>query len=505
MAPNVILLVWDACRRDVAYREARNLQTLADSNLRFDGAVAPARWSLPSHASMFSGEYPSQHGLCTKSNRFDSVPLVRALNEAGYRTYGVSSNPFASARYGFDRDFDEFYFTLDRQLATGIDVFDLADELPTSDSPTVALRRFVTIAKRILDHDHPIYSTYNVFESVLREFLDQYNISRVVPHPFFKASNVYRYDPERNTRRIRSILNEEAETDRPFFLFSNYLDAHRPYFPPKRFQREELGQTLSFREIMDLNESIGDAWRFVELDRAGEVSESQLHKLRQLYRGEVRSVDDQLGEILAELERFGLRDETLIVVTADHGEDLGEETRPGERRMGHAESVSDNLLRVPLVMAHPALEQRAISDLASIKELTTAIECIAGAGEVSTNRIVASILPEDDTVFVECPPLPDDISVRYPGVHSEVIQRYEEEHTCVAYRGRWKIALSTKGDAFAWGDGEICDPADVPSDLVETCGRRLNELEAAGRQLDAVATETLDAQTNRLLKDLGYL
>ena len=120
--PNILLVVWDACRYDYAVEHASFLNELASSNLSFENAVAPSPWSLPSHASIFTGEYPHEHG----SNRFgDSVdtPLVTELSDRGYTTYGVSANGFASQRTGFHEEFDEFRYTGGRDpYADGMDV-----------------------------------------------------------------------------------------------------------------------------------------------------------------------------------------------------------------------------------------------------------------------------------------------------------------------------------------------------------------------------------------------
>lgn len=109
---NVLLVVWDACRLDRAKEHAGFLNELRQDNLWFENAVAPSRWSLPSHVSMFTGDYPSQHGHCTPYSTVRDLSLLSHLTEREYHCIGVSANAFVSGAYGFDDLFDEFHYTL---------------------------------------------------------------------------------------------------------------------------------------------------------------------------------------------------------------------------------------------------------------------------------------------------------------------------------------------------------------------------------------------------------
>jgi arylsulfatase A-like enzyme len=85
-------------------------------NVSFENAVAASNWSLPSHASLFSGTYPSKHGSHMIHDRIDASPLLESLHDAGYRSYSVSANGFASHRTGFHEPFDETHYTNGAEL-----------------------------------------------------------------------------------------------------------------------------------------------------------------------------------------------------------------------------------------------------------------------------------------------------------------------------------------------------------------------------------------------------
>jgi arylsulfatase A-like enzyme len=124
------------------------------------------------------------------------------------------------------------------------------------------------------------------------------------------------------TYRARTWLGQQK---RPFFLFLNYFDAHTPYRAPRSYAKLVLG-----------NETFPRA-----------ATQSQVQTL--LYDAEIRFADDQMGLLFGALRQLGLYDATWIVVTADHGELLGEHGREG-----HGLSLDQELVRVPLVVKPPA-------------------------------------------------------------------------------------------------------------------------------------------------------
>lgn len=496
--PNVLLVVWDACRLDVARSAAPNLRELAEENLWFENAIAPAGSSLPSHTSMFTGTYPHEHGTYKQTHHIESMPLLDRLRENGYVRYGVSANGFASARYGFDEGFDEFYNTQGVTVCPeGMDVHGYARTVHETEDEGVSTGNvnYQRLLRAVLKHDHPAKSAANVAAAGLSQFVSQYPILSRIPHPRFNTYNEFSYDPTQNTEWLTTLFKREARRDRPFFAFTNYMDPHHPYAPPQRYQEKYCGRTFSYRELARLAEET-HPWNFLsQLEEGEQLSESTLADVRDLYAGEVRTVDEHLGQLLSSLERHGLRDEMLIIVTADHGENLGETNEMGETRMGHVCSATDHHLRVPLVIAHPDLEGRDVETPASLKDL---FDLVTDPGPFleSRGRDLGPLYPEDQMAVSEVPAnVTEPLEERYPSLQ-EVLRR----HLAVVYTVDWKVVLGSNGDTYASVDGESRPLEDAPREVVERCEAHLEALErveSSERELSKVDVSHLEA--------LGYL
>ena len=114
--PNVILIVMDTVRADhlpgwgYPRKTTRCLDEFSKSAIVFKQAISASPWTLPSHVSMFSGLYPTEHGVLTSRQRTgENVPLIAdTLRANGYNTAGFTNNPWASAVYSLDRGFNHF-------------------------------------------------------------------------------------------------------------------------------------------------------------------------------------------------------------------------------------------------------------------------------------------------------------------------------------------------------------------------------------------------------------
>ena len=265
--PNVVLMTLDTTRRDRlgCYGYSRptspNLDALAERSVVFDRAVAASSWTLPSHASIFTGKFPSSHGAdydpqgplrltqaiegpeewaeyrASGLSPSEST-LAHLLREQGYETAAVVGGPWMKRVFGLDRGFE----TYDEE-----GIGDVNGRL-ASEVTTAAL-----------------------------EFLER--------------------------------------TERPFFLFLNYFDPHGPYEAPSPFGGS-FGQEPSDR-----------------------------------YDEEILYMDHHIGRFLDGMKRGGLFEDSLIVVTADHGELLGE-----HGKMGHGASLFEEEIRVPFLVKYPGEE-----------------------------------------------------------------------------------------------------------------------------------------------------
>ena len=304
--PNVVLVTLDTTRADhldvYGYpgETSPGLSAFAEEAVTFTAARSTSSWTLPAHASLFTGLLSHEHGvrydaagslvledaIAVAGSADDHPPyrvrglgpgfetLAENLRGRGYDTAGVVAGPWLMAHFGLDRGFD---------------------------------------------------------------FYDDAEISSDVGR---RAGRV--------TTAALEWLAERRGDPRPFFLFLNYFDPHTPYHAPPRFRGSDRSPVAAYDE-------------------------------------EIRFVDHQLRRLFEALAADGLLEATLVVVTADHGELLGE-----HGRFGHGASLEEPLLRVPLLVRPPggtAARQSGLSiQLSDVYALILGLVDAPDADVVATAR-----------------------------------------------------------------------------------------------------------------------
>jgi len=497
-------LVLDALRKDVAEEEMPMFNELSTSNISFEKAIAPSYWSLPSHASMFTGQYPHDHQINTDGTGFEDVPLIQSLNKSGYRTYGVSSNTFVSQHYGFSTDFDEFHYTLSRLFSEALNVYD-PEFKPDSNGKFSPLKRLANVTLAATKDNYPIKSYWNILVSGLKKSPISLADVDFVDHPYLDPNPLYSHIPrKRNTNLIHSILKRESTSNSPFFIFSNYNCMHHPYFPPKELRERELEFNHTYKDVKKYNQLAHPA-AFLQEFRDSEPSEKFLSAIQTLYRGEAVSLNNHLTSLIECLEEFGLRNNTLLIITSDHGENLGEIDYRGERRVGHFESVSDHLLNVPFLVIHPQLSQEQINKTASLKNIFKLVQRVASNSTLTNDFISENIVVEDEVGISEHPARMTPIFDQYPNVHPDIINRRAFQHQCVGYYNDLKLVLSTDEPPELFRDGRKVSIENCPDQLMSRCRESLTKLKEAHPLNDAEQCEKLPDQTQTQLEHLGYL
>jgi arylsulfatase A-like enzyme len=319
--PNIVLIVVDGLRADhlSCYRYERltssNIDQLATKGVLFENAIAPSSWTLPSHASMFTGLYPNQH----RAQRFqdqlaaDVPTIAEELARAGYRTGAFSGSGFFTRREGFSRGFIEFEDFLS--------------------SPTQAL------------------SQVHYIDSVIGHLRKAGWVDENFGHP--PGVNM-------NESAIRWI----DKNPQPFFFVVNYFEVHQPNWIPQPWRnRFSAGQTS--------RNSISDESRLT----LSQVTPQIQRKIDE-YDGAIAYDDDRLQRLMDELRRRHLMDNTLLIVTADHGEGLGE-----HGLFKHGTALYYPLIHVPLIFYWPTHLPAGlrIKRPVSIKDIPATILDLLGA------------------------------------------------------------------------------------------------------------------------------
>ncbi|MDG6901773.1 MAG: sulfatase-like hydrolase/transferase [Nitrososphaerota archaeon] len=321
---NVVLLVLDTLREDHAGGLAR-LESMGFR--RYEGAISTDNWTAPSHASMFTGLMPSQHGIHRSFNSDNSARRMAELSSSGlrtqetilsevrglgYSTVGYSCNPLVSPPFGYEFD-DYALFDFNGKSA---------HEPPYLYDRSSLLRK---AAKLLLDRQ------FGTIRAQLSMKLRRGTGKALGLHPMEKGSKFV----------IRETVRKKLAP--PFFLFANLMEAHEPYNwsdAPSLIQRQyetitgnPAGPPLNWKERYPRHATLA-------VERGLELLEA-------------------LG---SRLER------SLVIVTSDHGQLLGE-----GGVYGHELTLDDRLLQVPLYVRYPAelpvLKPGRHVSLASVKSL----------------------------------------------------------------------------------------------------------------------------------------
>jgi arylsulfatase A-like enzyme len=323
--PNVLLIVVDTLRADrVAAATTPRIARLAEGGAHFRRAQSPRAKTTPAVASLMTGLYPHDHGVRDLSMRLDGdVPvLAEAFSRAGYRTLGIVGNfVMTDARSGLARGFRMW-------------VEDLPDRVgvPPSDAPQ---RRAASLTDAAL------------------------TALGLAPPPAETAPGPH----------LAGLAPGDA-----WFCYLHYMDPHGAYDPPPEHAlfRSAVPDPIPTEEelppdpIQRVRVAEYNAPASTRID-GGAAGEGRIDaaRVRDLYDGEVHYVDAEVGRLLDRLRAAGMLENTLVVITADHGESLGEHRYWFE----HGFYCYEATCRVPLVVLGPGVRPGVVDADASLVDL----------------------------------------------------------------------------------------------------------------------------------------
>ncbi len=337
-SPNVLLIVLDTVRAGSLglYGHHRptvpNLERLADHGLVFAEARSPAPWTTPTHASLLTGRWP--HELSVRSGiPLDATypTLAETLGGIGYATAGFVGNvDYCSAAYGLGRGFARYEDACENRTISLVEILENS-----------ALGRRVNRALG--------YPKLHEHGELLRR-----KTARMI-----------------NRDVLRWLDHRPAE--KPFFVFINYFDAHRPYLlheaPSPRFGMA----ARPVAEQLEMDNRLSDLLQGRPLP-AGytprRIVEDALMLYRDSYDSCIAYIDYQIGQLLNEMGQRGLLENTMVIVTSDHGEQLGE-----HGLIAHGTSLYREEVHVPLVVIppRPLSSPRVVREPVSIREVAATI------------------------------------------------------------------------------------------------------------------------------------
>ncbi|MGD8278495.1 MAG: sulfatase [Gemmatimonadota bacterium] len=327
-ATNVVLIVLDTQRADhlALYGYDRptspELERLAGTAVTFDAAYSPSGWTFPSHASLFTGKmFPGQHLGSRLRNPLDSreTTLAETLLGAGYNTSAFAGNLlYANPKLGLGQGFLTW---------SGLEVS------PWSVMLSPWLNRSVRKLILKLTGGPPFSQFPRSADDVNRAFL--------------------------------SWLDGRP-AGRPFFTFLNYFDVHSPYGAPAPF----AGRYRSDPKPLWLTKGTGSK----------AYTAAELARFRDAYDEEIAYLDSRMGELFDALAARGLLDSTVVVLTADHGEQFGE-----HGHLDHGQNIYTVLTHVPLMVWLPGGRQggrRVGATVGTLDIAATVLDVLGIEGDV---------------------------------------------------------------------------------------------------------------------------
>jgi arylsulfatase A-like enzyme len=426
--PSVLLVTVDTLRADhlTCYGYERNtsphMDEFARRSTRVARAYATAPWTVPTHASIFTGLFPFQHGAHTvevpKNAKENAAPLsssqptlAEVLRRGGYRTAAVVANSvYLAERFGMDRGFETY--TVKREYGV-------------------------------------------LLNSIIFKWLRQ-------------------------------------NGTKPFFLFVNYIDTHRPY---NISPRPNGNLPLPSRENPDL--LLNSLYDHV-MGAAGPAPRSLVQGVIDQYDTAIANVDQSIGELFAFLKQHGLFEDTMIILTSDHGEYFGEHAL-----VEHSKDVYEQALRVPLIIKLPGqragvIDQRVISSVD-----------LAG---MIVDKLPAEVKKNADGLFPfrpgNHPVLAENYYTRLRDLRNPLFGTRFNRIRTAFYRDRYKYIRSNDGKNELYDlrsdPGEQTNLIDDNEPIAHRCAGELESFQRARPTTAPEPVRTLNAQTLEQMRALGY-
>jgi arylsulfatase A-like enzyme len=477
--PNILLVSLDAVRADhlSCYGYARDtspfLKRFVKEATLYEHAYTAARWTLPAHASLFTGMSNSKHGVSadwTDLQALDDTQvttLAEFLGQMGYQTAAFSSIEWIGPKTKLDRGFQHF-----RQAWT------------------------------LLDSTDAVYSYVERLPEKLKKNL------------VWRANYLYekarRDKGARKTNRLLERWFNRISPERPFFAFLHYLEGHAKYWPP---EPERSAFVEADAEAESIAERHVAPW--AHLTGQQPISQDHLDVLAALYDGSLLYLDRVLAKAIGLIERLGVLDDTVIIITSDHGECFGEH--------GYYQHSSPTLhepaIRVPLIIRYPRCFPRGmqVEIPVSATDIFPTITDVLGVTDrrISDQVQGESLVPagdgldRDHVAVVESLTTPES-SLRKADPSVD-IGRFDYHLRAVRWRNYKYIRHSRGGHELydlSSDPGEMTNLVNVTTSwaakIQKMLDRWLASFEHSSKRSEA-AEDADDAEVRRRLAALGYL
>ncbi|MEQ1569170.1 MAG: sulfatase [Myxococcota bacterium] len=358
--PNVLIILWDTTRADRMSLYRYDLETTPrmaawanENGVVFENAISPDMWTVPSHASLFTGLAPGTHGAGFDHRWLDDDKLTLAewFGEHGWDTYAFSANPNLSPkRVNLLQGFGEIDTSWSKEWRDAV-VSHTKEKLIRQDASTEISPKFPG-----RQHSVGFYNAGPIAHDAFVQWLDQ-----------------------------------RPAQDKPFFVYLSYMEAHKPRVPLLE-NRRKLADDDTVRLGLKTDLSFKNQLLY-SYDKLSYTPE-ELTAISRVYDASLIDLDNATADLLDDLKARGVLDDTIVVFTADHGEQLGE-----HQQFGHRSGIYQALLHVPLVIAYPkGLEPKHVKSAVTNLGVFDTVVQLAGLPRPGTGQVEGNLAALEEGV-----------------------------------------------------------------------------------------------------------
>jgi len=495
--PNIIFIVMDTTRAQniscYGYHQTTTpfLDQFAGNSILYQNAISVAPWTLPAHASFFTGTFPVKHrtyayaaganwgGGNVLPAKFKT--LAELLQKLGYETVSFSSNTFVSPSFGLNKGFERFFITWQ--------IFQTHTDLSYIQAKLADRQGFEKMRQQVQE-----LIKGNLFKNFINGVYGRY----------FQFT--WDYGARRINNHVKSWYSRLRDQERPFFLFINYMETHLKYRPPRAFRYLFLPHDVNKSEVTRVNQE-----PILFMSEKIKMGPRDFSILESLYNAELRYLDHKMKEIFDFLESE--LDHSIVIVTSDHGENIGE-----HRLMSHFYGLQETLLHIPLIVKLPGLSEgkkEVLKIVQPVDIFPTILEILGYEDEeVRTQFQGFNLLSSDQRQFAVAellaPVPPFEFLSKRTGKASDLL-RSKYDRRLRAFRDhRFKYVWASNGQE------ELYDLVADPGESFNLAGTEEEKLAEFRRYREAwedehrrdeeeISLTELDQDVLERLKGLGYL
>ena len=406
----IALVVLDTLRKDTFEKYFDWLP-----GTRFENAWSTSHWTVPAHASLFTGQYPSDAGVYARSQSLDcdGPVLAEALQKVGMRTYGFSANPHVAPHFEFDRGFDTFKRPLRGRV---------------EDDDLFPWREFLDQSNR----SFPIDAVAAVAECIRGDYDTSASLRKAARWVRLNHQLGSSDVDDGASEALREIKKTEFEDDS--FLFINLMEAHAPYLPPKKYRRKGYAS----EEVLNLGLSATISGRTADSHATKQAYEDCVHYLSEVYRS--------MFELLDDFE--------YIITLSDHGELFGK-----YGVWAHSYGVFPELTRVPVVITGPDRDSDTSHRLVNLLDVHQTLLGLGGVDGPSAGHSLFDTPSRQEslTEYHGFTHMSKMESLRENGIERERIEKYDEPRFGIALRPSY-YGYETYDGFVSRGESEQADP-----------------------------------------------